>query len=109
MKRNPNFANWDGPAFREGDVPCHQCEASGVIEDGEQLDVDDFRDCLCGHCDGTGIEPWRAAGSRDTSNPSRDGLTFPRVGHWSRTQQRQRSLRPSPKFRQYVATERNYA
>lgn len=58
---------YEGPDYREGrDVACHVCEATGVIEDGEQVDVDDFIDCLCGHCDGTGIEPWRPAGKRDT-------------------------------------------
>lgn len=92
--RNHHFAGWDGPSYREGrHVPCHACDASGVHEDGDQLDVDDFQDCLCENCDGTGIEPWREAGSRDTSNPSRDGLAFPRRGHWSVTQARARSLR----------------
>ncbi len=76
-RMNPNFRDWDGPAFKEGrDVPCHVCEATGVCEDGEQLDVDDFRDCLCDHCEGTGIEPWRQAGGRDTGAPKHhDPLT----------------------------------
>lgn len=74
---------WEGPTFRDGrDVPCQVCEATGVIEDGEQVDVDDFIDCLCGHCDGTGIEPWRAAGGRDTSAPRFDGLGSGALRSW---------------------------
>ena len=103
MTRNPNFANWDGPSFREGrDHPCHVCDASGVIEDGEQIDVDDFRDALCDNCAGTGCEPWRSAGDRDTGDPSRDGLHLglPRSRrHWSTQQDRARSLRPTFNFR----------
>ena len=93
--RSPSLAGWDGPNSRI-EVPCHECDGSGIIEDGEQIDVDDFRDCLCGNCEGTGQEPWRAAGDRDTSNPSRDGLIYPRRGHWSTTQKRIRSLQGRP-------------
>lgn len=72
---NYNFRNWGGPIFVEGrDVPCQACEATGICEEGEQLDVDDFQDCLCDHCEGAGIEPWRPAGGRDTSAPIFDLL-----------------------------------
>jgi len=82
-RRNPNFRNWDGPTFREGrDVPCQSCDATGVCEDGEQIDVDDFRDCLCDHCKGTGIEPWRPAGGRDTSTPRFDTLGNGHLRGW---------------------------
>lgn len=70
MKRTAIPRGYEGPVYREGrDVPCHVCEAAGVIEEGVQVDIDDFVDCLCDNCDGTGIEPWRPAGKRDTGAP----------------------------------------
>lgn len=88
---------YEGPIFRHGcDIPCHYCDAEGVIEEGVQLDVDDFEACLCHNCGGTGIEPWRSAGGRDTSNPSRDALMNPRKGFWHATQLRRRSLQGRP-------------
>lgn len=72
---NAQSSYWDGPAFTAGrDVPCQSCDATGVCGDGEQIDVDHFRACLCDHCAGTGIEPWRPAGGRDTSGPHFDSL-----------------------------------
>jgi DnaJ-class molecular chaperone len=47
--------SWQGPdqdAYRN---PCKGCDGSGVIEDGEQIDVDWFVPALCGDCDGTGV------------------------------------------------------
>jgi hypothetical protein len=83
MKRTAIPRGWEGPDYREGrDVPCQVCDASGVIEDGEQVDVDDFIDCLCGHCDGSGKEPWRPAGGRDTSAPPSDCLGNGHLRGW---------------------------
>lgn len=47
-------------------IPCHICGGDGQQERGLQRDPEAivFEDCR--HCAGTGEEPWRAAGSRDT-------------------------------------------
>jgi len=83
MERSAIPRGWEGPVYRAGrDVPCQVCDTTGVIEEGEQVDVDDFIDCLCGHCDGTGIEPWRAAGGRDTSAPRFDTLGNGHLRGW---------------------------
>lgn len=92
---SPSLRDWTGPARKGADThDCHACDGTGVLEDGEQLDVDDFRDCRCDHCDGTGLEPWRAAGERDTSAPNFDPLAkgWPTFLHWSITQPRRQSL-----------------
>lgn len=81
-RKNPNFANWFGPDFEAGrEVPCHYCNATGVDPDGEQIDVDEYRADLCGNCRGTGIEPWRPAGCRDTSAPIFDELIVGSLRH----------------------------
>ena len=72
----------NGPDYIEGrDVPCHECDASGVEEDGEQIDVDAFLDRTCVHCGGSGKEPWRPAGFRDTSAPDFGGHIFNSLRH----------------------------
>lgn len=77
-RRSPSFASWDGPSYREGrDPPCEHCDATGLIEDGERIDVDDYRDCVCSECNGTGIGEPRHAGDRYTGYPrGMDPLTY---------------------------------
>ncbi|MBP7622412.1 MAG: hypothetical protein KA763_00460 [Xanthomonadales bacterium] len=75
-RRNYRFANWDGPSYVEGKhVACTSCEGSGVGEYMEHPNGDESFCAPCDHCDGTGCEPWRAAGSRDTSRPPQDSLS----------------------------------
>lgn len=59
MRRNPNLVGWDGPSRPACyDNPCRDCiDTPGICEDGEQIDVDDFRDTLCERCEGSGVDP----------------------------------------------------
>lgn len=49
--------SWDGPSKDAYDDPCPGCDGKGVVDDGLQVDVDDFIPALCGDCDGTGVNP----------------------------------------------------
>lgn len=58
MIRNPNLTHWDGPSRPACyDAPCRDCDGTGIHEDGERIDVDDYRDMLCDRCDGSGVDP----------------------------------------------------
>jgi hypothetical protein len=46
--------------------PCHDCAGTGWIDDGRQIDVDQFEDCACSNCKGSGVEPPHKAGARYT-------------------------------------------
>lgn len=35
--------------------PCPCCDGEGTVEDGEQVDVDDFIPALCSDCAGSGF------------------------------------------------------
>ncbi|MFK2876931.1 hypothetical protein [Rhodanobacter hydrolyticus] len=47
-------------------IDCHICGGDGLHECGLQHDPDAIVFEPCRNCKGTGEEPWRAAGSRDT-------------------------------------------
>ena len=47
-------------------IPCHICDGTGRMEFGSQFDLDAIVWGDCRNCQGTGEEPWRAAGGRDT-------------------------------------------
>ena len=48
-------ATYRGPHPDAWNDPCPCCDGEGTVEDGEQVDVDDYIPALCGDCDGTGV------------------------------------------------------
>lgn len=47
-------ADWRGPDQDAYLNPCKGCDGTGVMEDGEQVDVDYFIPGICPECDGDG-------------------------------------------------------
>lgn len=48
------------------EVACHACGGEGYQEFDSWIDPDAIEFGDCDHCSGTGKEPWRPAGQRDT-------------------------------------------
>ena len=45
--------------------PCPCCDGEGTVEDGEQVDVDDFMPGLCPECEGDGRAVSESEGDDD--------------------------------------------